>query len=344
MDAEDKVAAQLASHSESWQGKKDTQEDRFIQGVRMGKLGTAFGIFDGHGGVQSAEYAGKHLPNNVARCHQQRSGTTKRDSAVDSKRVLAAMEEAFPLTDRELLNYARRKGFNDGTTALLMLIAGTDVENLTLFTAHVGDCRAVLCRGGQAVRLTQDHRPDRKDEQKRIREAGGGVFQVSGIWRCTSAAGAARAMDARASFKESDSHLYLSCSRTLGDAELKLNADRPILSNQPDLGCQKIGPEDLFVVLACDGVWDILDDQTVVDIVLENWGNPASAASTIVRRALSSGSGDNLTAQVVTMGWKQEHGAAVAKLRAEQKRDAAAKAQNPEPKQKVDEGDLDMFA
>ena len=111
------------------------------------------------------------------------------------------LQESFPLTDAELLNYARRKGFKDGTTALFLLVAGTEFDNLTLFTAHVGDCRAVLCRGGQAVRLTQDHRPDRKDEQKRIKDAGGGVFQVSGIWRCTSAAGAARALDARAAFK-----------------------------------------------------------------------------------------------------------------------------------------------
>ena len=147
--------------------------------------------------------------------------------------------QAFPLTDRELLSQARRKGFADGTTALFLLFAGTDVDDLTLFTAHVGDCRAVLCRAGTAVRLTQDHRPDRRDEQKRIKEAGGGVFQVSGIWRCTSAAGAARALDARAGFKDSDSHLYLSCSRTLGDPELKLNVDRPILSNIPEVpsGC-----------------------------------------------------------------------------------------------------------
>jgi len=85
--------------------------------------------------------------------------------------------------------------------------------------------------------------------------------QVSGIWRCTSAAGAARAIDARMAFKESDSHLYLSCSRSFGDPDLKANSDRPILSNQPDLGCHKLAVDDLFVVLACDGVWDVLADQ-----------------------------------------------------------------------------------
>jgi len=41
LEAEDMVCAQISVHTESWQGKKDSQEDRYIQGVRMGKLGTA---------------------------------------------------------------------------------------------------------------------------------------------------------------------------------------------------------------------------------------------------------------------------------------------------------------
>lgn len=87
------------------------------------------------------------------------------------------------------------------------------------------------------------------------------VSQVAGIWRCTSAAGAARAIDARSAFKDGESHTYLSCSRTLGDPELKANPERPILSNQPDTSVTKLLAQDLFVVLACDGVWDVLTDQ-----------------------------------------------------------------------------------
>ena len=102
--------------------------------------------------------------------------------------------------------------------------------------------------------------------------------------------------------------------------------------------------DDLFVVLACDGVWDVMDDQAAVDIVLEHWGDPAAAASTIVRRALSSGSGDNLTAQVVTFGWKGALGFQIAASRAEQKRKALAEADKPKEKVVVDEGDLDMFS
>lgn len=113
-------------HMHVSQGKKETQEDRFIQTVRLGKLGTAFGVFDGHGGTHAAEYVTKHLPNNVVRCHQQRAGSSR--SSVggqgDGKRLLGAMEEAFPLTDRELMSIARRRAYSDGTTALLVLVVG----------------------------------------------------------------------------------------------------------------------------------------------------------------------------------------------------------------------------
>ena len=309
--------------------------------------------------MHAAEYVARHLPNNIARCHAQRSSSnaSRRESvglgdgvspdgaggstSLDAKRLAGAMADAFPLTDRELMSIARRKSYVDGTTALMVLVLGSQLDELTLCCAHVGDCRAVLCRGGHAVRLTQDHRPDRKDEQQRIRQAGGGVFQVSGIWRCTSAAGAARALDSRASFAN-ESHTYLSCSRSLGDPELKTNPERPILSNVPDTSSTRLGKDDLFVVLACDGVWDVLTDQQVCDLVLEQWPNPSAAASKIVRTALASGSGDNLTAQVVLFGWKGAAGAAAAAAREKEKIEEAQR--KPVPKAVVEEEDVDMFA
>ena len=357
VSGEEHVAEQLEYHTESWQGKKETQEDRYIQGSRAGRLGTMFGVFDGHGGTNSAEYVAKHLPNNVSQLWQRAAASTygalgRRDSfgggdalslLPETRRKLSCLEEAFPLTDRELMSYLRRKGAVDGTTALLVLISGDDRDRLTLLCSHVGDCRAVLCRSGAAHRLTRDHRPDRKDEQQRIRAAGGGVLQVAGIWRCTTAAGAARAKDARAGF-DNESHTYLSCSRTLGDPELKMNADRPILSNAPDSSATPLEADDLFFVIACDGVWDVLTDQQVCDLVLEKWGDPAAAASAIVRTALSSGSGDNLTAQVVTFGWKRERGAAIAAQRLEEREQEKLRAAAPKEKVVVDEGDLDIFS
>ena len=146
------------------------------------------------------------------------------------------------------------------------------------------------------------------------------------------------------SFSESESHTYLSCSRTLGDPDLKLNAERPILSNIPDTSATRLQEDDLFFVLACDGVWDVLSDQQVCDIVLEHWASGAgAAASTIVRTALSTGSGDNLTAQVVLFGWRHEAGVAAAARRVVEREEEKKKASAPKEKVVVEE-DLDMFA
>jgi len=344
-DAEDQIALQLRAHTESWQGKKDSQEDRFLT-QRLGKLGTAFGVFDGHGGVHAAEYVAKHLTGNVVRCWQHQKGSARdtSDSPAGAKKLVAALQEAFDVTDRDLLQLARRKKYSDGSTALLLIFGGTDVNNLLLYTANLGDCRAVLCRGVAAVRLTEDHRPDRKDEQRRIKEAGGGCFQMCGIWRCCTAAGAARATSAHAGFSDSDTNTYLSCSRSLGDPELKMNADRPILSNVPEVEVRKLQAEDLFVVIACDGVWDVLSDQQAVDLVLQHWGDPAAAASTIVRTALSNGSGDNVTAQVIMFGWRAAEGKEAKTRREAAKLAEEELARKPKEAIKVDEDDLDMFS
>merc|ERR1711965_556838 len=111
-----------------------------------------------------------------------------------------------------------------------------------------------------------------------------------------------------------------------------MNPERPILSNVPDTSATRLLAEDLFFVIACDGVWDVLSDQQVCDIVLEHWGDSAAAASTIVRTALSTGSGDNLTAQVVLFGWRHEAGLAAAARRVTEREEERKKKSAPKEK------------
>mmetsp|Transcript_37472 Transcript_37472/g.94016 ORF Transcript_37472/g.94016 Transcript_37472/m.94016 type:complete len:90 (-) Transcript_37472:29-298(-) len=51
--------------------------------------------------------------------------------------------------------------------------------------------------------------------------------------------------------------------------------------------------------MACDGVWDVLSDQAVIDMVSEHDGNPKEAASAVVMKAYQKGSEDNLTAVTI---------------------------------------------
>ena len=91
-------------------------------------------------------------------------------------------------------------------------------------------------------------------------------------------------------------------------------------------------------------MWDVLSDQQVVDTVLEHWADAAAAASTIVRTALSLGSADNLTAQVVILGWRRDEGFATAAKRLREREEEKKQAARPKQKQVVEEDDIDMFA
>lgn len=84
--------------------------------------------------------------------------------------------------------------FDRHTTAGERPPQGGAVGNLKLVCANVGDCRGVLCRGGRAIRMSEDHKPNRGDEERRVRSAGGYVINMGGIWRVTTASGAGAAV------------------------------------------------------------------------------------------------------------------------------------------------------
>lgn len=219
---------------------------------------------------------------------------------------------------------------------------------VTLYIANVGDCRAVLCRGGAAVRLSEDHKPNSREERARVEKAGGCVINCSGIWRvCTSASAAGLKL-------VNDDSLFLSTSRAFGDRKLKGVANRDLISAVPEVTAFSLRWEDLFFVVACDGVWDVLSDQQVIDIAGERLASAETAqaaAAAVVRAAYEASSLDNLTASVVQFGWHQQQGtpgslrdgakviaAAMEKRQAKQRAEAAAKAK------KIEADEIDMFA
>ena len=108
-----------------------------------------------------------------------------------------------------------------------------------LYTAHVGDARAVLCRGGLATRLTNqsDHKATCVEERARVHKYGGTIVhdRVNGM---------------------------LAIARAFGDYQLKSPfLPKDVVSDEPDITVVELAEEDLFVVLACDGLWDVVNDQ-----------------------------------------------------------------------------------
>lgn len=115
-----------------------------------------------------------------------------------------------------------------------------------LITANAGDSRCVLCREGQAIALSEDHKPQLEVENNRITKAGGKIIagRVDG---------------------------NLNLSRTLGDILYKRNKDlRPEeqkITAFPDIRVVPVHEADEFVILACDGIWDCVTNQEACDFV-----------------------------------------------------------------------------
>jgi len=282
-------------HAESWPGKQMELRDRYTVDEPMDELGVFFGAFDGHGGTQVSEHASKNLHKKILENFRAKQV----QPASRDEKIKSAVQEAFLTIDSELLGQSTRKKFeSQGSTALVALLHGNPKLGtaLRLVLAHVGNTRAVLCRAGQAVAVTEDHTPERLDEKKRIERVGGLVLNVRGAWRI--AAPANPGANTKASRRE---YQGLAMTRSLGDLYFKQPLQ--LSSPEPDVKVLPLTEKDLFVVLATDGIYTHLTNQEVVDLASKYWTDPEEAAKNIVRTAFQKGSDDNLTAIVIQFGW-----------------------------------------
>ncbi|KAI0266807.1 protein serine/threonine phosphatase 2C [Gloeopeniophorella convolvens] len=139
-----------------------------------------------------------------------------------------------------------------------------------LYVANAGDARGVLCRNGRALRLTYDHKGTDKQEAKRIMDSGGFVMsgRVNGV---------------------------LAVTRSLGDSSMK-----EFVVGAPYTTETELAEDDELLILACDGIWDVLDDQTACELV-RGISDPQEAAHALVREATHRYTNDNITVMVIRL-------------------------------------------
>uniref|UniRef100_A0A3B3VNH2 Protein phosphatase 1G n=1 Tax=Poecilia latipinna TaxID=48699 RepID=A0A3B3VNH2_9TELE len=180
-------------------------------------------------------------------------------------------------------------GSDSGTTAVVALIRGKQ-----LIVANAGDSRCVVSERGKAVDMSYDHKPEDEVELTRIKNAGGKVT-----------------MDGRVNGG-------LNLSRAIGDHFYKRNKSLPpedqMISAMPDVKVLTLNEDHDFMVIACDGIWNVLSSQEVVDFISErikpDQDGKTRALSAIVEELLdhclapdTSGDGtgcDNMTCMIVT--------------------------------------------
>lgn len=144
--------------------------------------------------------------------------------------------------------------------------------------ANAGDCRAVLCRKGEAIDMSQDHRPNYASERRRVEELGGFIDDgyLNGV---------------------------LSVTRALGDWDMKLprGSSSPLIA-EPEFRQIILTEDDEFLIIGCDGIWDVMSSQQAVSLVrrgLRRHDDPEQCAKDLVMEALRLSTFDNLTVIIV---------------------------------------------
>lgn len=252
----------------SIKGERESMEDESVYATwRVGaKKVEFFGVFDGHGGKDASLKARKTLPLLVA-------ATLK---SFRRNEVIKSLECAFCLFQSILQQDPQRYDYQ-GTTAATVLRLGN-----TVYVANIGDSRVVLCRRRSALALTRDHKPNTREESARIKSLGG--------WIDTSGS-VARVGD-----------VGLSTSRSFGDLDsrfiykdgkrVSLPPGQYLVSPRPDVAVVNLQVDDKFLLLACDGVWDVMRNAEACRVVLED------GCVGLVRKAHAKGSTDNITVMV----------------------------------------------
>eukprot|EP01080_Neovahlkampfia_damariscottae_P012155 gene12155-5645_t len=220
----------------------------FDENVQKDTTLSFFGIYDGHSGSEAAHYLSKHLLNKVMKYQL--------DSKITSSSELMASDEmirkSYLETDSDLEKHCLQEGIFPGTTCCTVFVKriGDDIE---IICPNVGDSRSVLCKMGETVPLSYDHKPTNENEKKRILASGGFVEfgRVNGT---------------------------LAVSRAFGDISYKDNKkikpEEQAVSAEPEINRVKLNLKDVqesseytFIIVACDGIWDVMRNEDAVEYV-----------------------------------------------------------------------------
>ncbi|PKU69413.1 probable protein phosphatase 2C 30 [Dendrobium catenatum] len=261
-----------------------------------------FGVFDGHGCSHVAAWC-KNRMHEMLEDEVDQLDSGLPTSPMEWEGV---MDRSFSRMDAEVVTWGGAAGERRNTTCRCELqtpkcehVGSTAVVAVVgpehIVVANCGDSRAVLCRQGAAIPLSIDHKPDRPDEMQRIQAAGGRVI----FWDGPRVQG------------------VLAMSRAIGDGYLK-----PYVTAEPEVTVTERKEEDEFLILASDGLWDVVTNEMACQIVrmcllnsrrgevkddlpAETCDKACSDAATLLTKmALARRSADNVSVVVVDLRMK----------------------------------------
>ena len=209
--------------------RKEMEDFHYIKALLNKKINCSyFGLFDGHSGKE----VGMYLMQNLHKILSQEMKNN--DNIENSEDIKQAVINSFEKIDKEI----NEKNFKNETgstgTVLLLYKDINSPSGKSILCANVGDSKAYLITKTEMKLITKDHKCTDSNEVQRIRNSGGIVFRerVFGT---------------------------LMLTRSFGDKEMKKYG---VLST-PDIFLKNVEDEDLFVIIASDGVWDVVEEDEI---------------------------------------------------------------------------------
>lgn len=290
------MSQEKKSYISSLLGRRNTNEDAYYIFENLGVGGLAidpsyppvdfYCICDGHGGPEISDYVCKLLRRKLM--------TNRVEYPISESKSRAI----FADIDKSLKKHKYDVAEASGTTAIVVVRYSASRGNIQVF--NVGDCRAVLSHNGFAVPLTKDHKPSWPDERIRIDRINQklGLQEIDGPHRI--------------GYRYGDWRVHnLSVSRAFGDYD-----STPQVTCVPEVFKYRLGKSDEFIILACDGLWDVVDNTTAVNIAryyILNGHDPVYTCGVVnnnknndiseilAQYAYSNGSTDNITVMVIVL-------------------------------------------
>lgn len=241
-----------------------------------------FAVFDGHAGSRVSAHCSHHLLDCIRAsddftCSLQQEHTLAQEEMMEG--IKKGILKGFLELDEKLRKIPEVASGEDksGTTAVCALIS-----QKYLIIANCGDSRGVCCTQGKPVLATQDHKPSNEPEKERIQNAGGSVM----IQRVNGS---------------------LAVSRALGDFEYKnvegKGPTEQLVSPEPEFYIKsRDEAADQFLVLACDGVWDVMSNEDICNFITHRMkvhDNLETICNEVIDTCLYKGSRDNMSIIII---------------------------------------------
>lgn len=295
----------------SMQGWRVEMEDAHTALLSLSSIGlkdwSFFAVFDGHAGSKVSKHCAEHLLDSICatddfkkaiKNNSSSSSTdplsssaatsttsSNNDSNNDPKNVpLTSSASSTAGSIEDIVTAGIRNGFlvlDEKMREMPEMVSGEDRSGSTavcalvspnkIYFGNCGDSRGMLVRNNKIQFTTQDHKPVNPTERERIQNAGGTVM----IQRVNGS---------------------LAVSRALGEQ---------LVSPEPEVSIIDRDREgDQFVVLACDGIWDVMSNEELADFVhsrMRLTNDLSQVCNQVVDTCLYKGSRDNMSIILMTL-------------------------------------------